>query len=189
MRRQLPPAWQTGRLAVADAVPADVPRLCDIFNSCHAVVDWDPTFYLVAESELASLVRQSQAEAGPDAGFRLQGLRRREDGELVGYFHLWHAVPEPGSALVSMFVIHRAHQAQHYGREAVAGLLGQLRAAGYAFVRLRVYLKNWPALRFWIGCGFTGIHRMDGAATHTAAAHASLILEQALADGLAQPVA
>jgi ribosomal protein S18 acetylase RimI-like enzyme len=61
-----------------------------------------------------------------------------------------------------MFVLHPDWQGKHLGREVVEGLAEQLRALEYSAIWLRVYLKNWPALRFWITNGFTNILAYEG---------------------------
>lgn len=179
---QLPAAWQTEHLRIRDSVPEDAPRLTAIFNACAYVGVWDETFQIVPESEVAGLVANSQSMDGEHARFRLQAITVQQTGELVGYFHLYQGVrQDPGAVGISMFVIHPDHHGQRYGDEVAQGLWRQLHSLGYRTVRLQVYLKNWPALRFWISQGFTTILRYEGAARLTPESYASLILAKELA--------
>jgi ribosomal protein S18 acetylase RimI-like enzyme len=163
------------------AVPADVPQLHAIFTACAYVEPWDPTFKPVPEAELAQLVQQSLATEGEYSRFKLQPIRTRTGDEMVGYFHLVHGAPEPDMAVISMFVLHPDYQHEGFGQELIAGLAEELRRLGYTAIRLRVYLKNWPALRFWTKAGFTTIVQYMGDPVHTAESQASLRLEKRLA--------
>ena len=176
----LPNCWQTERLVMMDATLADAPRLHTIFTACHYVEPWDPTFKLVPESELAELVNRSLVTEGDNHRFKLQTIRTGAEGEMAGYFHLYHGVPQTYISSISMFVLHPDYQRHHFGQEVIAGLAEQLRKLDYTTLSLRVYLKNWPALRFWIRAGFTTITQYDGDPTHTVTSQASLRLEKQL---------
>jgi diamine N-acetyltransferase len=183
MKEYLAPEWATQRIRVRDCQPADVPRLAAVFNACHYVAPWDPTFRLVPESELDELVRNSLSTEDETAAFRLQYLESLDGRTPIGYFHLQHdspRLPQADTAFISMFVIHPDHQGQRYGQEVVAGLAAQMATLGYAAVWLKVYLKNWPALRFWLQQGFNKIIKYDGDEQFSEAAQAALILEKPL---------
>ncbi|MEZ4710726.1 MAG: GNAT family N-acetyltransferase [Caldilineaceae bacterium] len=177
----LPAQWATARLAIRDCSLPDTPRLQAIFNACHYVEPWDKTFYLVSEQEIAELVRQSLRVDDEHRRFRLQCICLRQEPDIiVGYVHLHHGVPTAQLVFISMFVMHPDYQQQHFGQEIIAGLAAQLQSLGYEALRLDIFLKNWPALRFWIKAGFTTILEYEGDATHTPTGHASLLLEHRL---------
>ncbi len=178
----LPQRWDTARYQIADSTPADVPLLTAVFNSCAYVEPWDPTFRPVAEAELAGLVAQSLADEGDARVFRLQAIRPRGGDDPVGYFHLWHRRPQPDQVGISMFVIDAGHRGHGAGEEVVEALAARLAGLGYRAMRLEVYLKNWPALRFWIARRFTTIDGYEGDRAHDAASHASLRLARRLAE-------
>jgi diamine N-acetyltransferase len=183
MREYLPPEWTTERIRIRDSKLADVPRLTALFNACHYVAPWDPTFQLVAESELAELVTKSLSTTGETAAFRLQYLESVDGRTPIGYFHVQHHspnLPQADTAFISMFVIHPDHQGQRYGQEVAAGLARQLAERGYVAVWLEVYLKNWPALRFWLQQGFDKIIEYDGDKQFSQSAQATLVLEKRL---------
>ena len=108
----------------------------------------------------------------------MQTIFVQESGETIGYYHCYHGVPTQADlSFISMFVLHPGKQKQGYGREVMESVLDQSRALGdRAALGARVYLKNWPALRFWVGLGFEQIDRMDGDKTHNDTAQASLVL-------------
>lgn len=178
--RLLPVHWETNRLDIADATIAEVPRLHAIFSSCEFVEPWDETFHPVPQEEILELVNQSLADDPAYHYFKLQSLREKETGQIVGYFHLHHGRPQASVCWVSMFVLHKNHQSQGYGREAIGGLARRVRELEYQAIWLRVYLKNWPALRFWVSQDFRSILKVDGDQQYSPAGYASLVLERRL---------
>jgi ribosomal protein S18 acetylase RimI-like enzyme len=181
--RFLPSSWTTKRIEVTDSTLQDVPQLTHLFNACSYVAAWDPTFHPVRDDDLSQLVTRSLAATGEDHAFRLQCLRSTRDDVLIGYFHLHHRpprLPQQATAWISMFVIHPTYQRHQFGQEVVAGLAQQLAQCSYVAIWLKVYFKNWPALRFWIQQDFTRIIEYDGARLHTETEHASLVLEKRL---------
>jgi ribosomal protein S18 acetylase RimI-like enzyme len=175
----LPAEWTTERLRISTAALDEAVELHAAFNACSDLESFDPTFHPVPVETLHDLIRKSLA-LGSDSSeaFHLQGIRLRETRELLGYFHVSYRVPEPGTVWISMFVLHPRYQRGGYGGEVIRQLLEQLRMLGsYDAVWLRVYLKNWTALRFWIDRGFSRIVRYEGASVHAPDAAASLVLE------------
>jgi ribosomal protein S18 acetylase RimI-like enzyme len=178
----LPHSWQTERLLIQNVALAETGRLREVYNSCNYVEPWDKTFHLVSEEEIAGLVNNSLAFGRTDQNrFQMQSIRQKESGQIIGYFHLYHGRPHPHVAIISMFVIHRDHQKERVGQEVTAGLWQQLHQTGQiTAVWLDVYLKNWPALRFWLANGFNTIIDYDGDPIHTDTSHANLCLEKKL---------
>jgi|GEM_PF-588065 ribosomal protein S18 acetylase RimI-like enzyme len=183
IKKYLAPEWSTERIQIKDSKIQDVPLLTEIFNSCNYVEHWDPTFYIVEESELKQLVKRSLSKTVNNRGFRLQCLEVKHSGKIIGYFHLQHyspRLPQPATAFISMFVVHPEFQGKRYAQEVVAGLARQLAELGYIAIWLEVYLKNWPAIRFWVQQGFNKIIEYDGADQFSETAQATLILERRL---------
>ena len=76
-----------------------------------------------------------------------------------------------------MFVLHPSQHQQGYGREVMEGVIDQSKTMGDRMaLGARVYLKNWPALRFWVGLGFKQIDKMDGDKIYSETMQASLVL-------------
>ncbi|VAW35680.1 hypothetical protein MNBD_CHLOROFLEXI01-388 [hydrothermal vent metagenome] len=79
-----------------------------------------------------------------------------------------------------MLVLHPNVQKNSYGSEFIQNLSKIAQAAHYHAIWLDIYLKNWPALHFWIKSGFTTIIEMDGEPQHTVTSHATLVLAKNL---------
>ena len=181
--KYLAPEWSTERVRIKDSSAQDVQRLTEIFNSCNYVEPWDPTFSIVDENEINLLVEKSLSTADENTGFRLQCFEIKDSRKIIGYFHLHHhspRLPQPATAVISMFVIHPEFQGKKYAQEIVAELAKQLADCGYIAIWLAVYLKNWPALRFWLQQGFNKIIKYDGDNQFSGTAQASLTLEKRL---------
>lgn len=176
----LPPRWETARLVIEDGRSPDVSSLHAIFSACAYVAPWDDTFREVPLADLVALVNRSQTAVGEDYRFKLQCVREKATGEIAGYFHVSHGAPEPHTVWISILVFHPDFQKQQYGRETIDGLCHQLLALGYEAIWLKVYLKNWPALRFWISNGFTKILKYEGDKTLTPSSYAAIRLERKL---------
>jgi ribosomal protein S18 acetylase RimI-like enzyme len=175
---RLPENWQTNRLTIQDGTPQDVPWLMTIFNACSHFGPWDPTFQIYPEETFAELVASSVDSGMGNGRFQLQTLRFQM--HLIGYYHCYHHNPQPQTLFISMLVLHPNQQKEGFGTELVTTLAQQAKSCGYQAIWLDVYLKNWPALRFWIKSGFTTIIEMDGAPQHNPTAHASLVLAKTL---------
>ncbi len=173
-----PPVWSSARLDVRDSVPEEADALCSLFNACSYAGAWDETFRPEEPEVLAELIGRSMA---PGNHFRMQTVRAKGSVEIVGYFHLSFDFPKPKLAWISIVVVDPRHQRKGFGRELVAGLVGQVQALrSYKAIWMKVYLKNWPALRAWISVGFRDIIEYRGEKTFSPDGHASLILARKL---------
>ena len=178
----LPSAWGTEHLNITDSQIQEVEQLRDVFNACCYVEKWDPTFSIVDYDVIAELVTKSLSSIpDKDQQFRMQTIRLQKEKQIIGYFHLTHGSPKSELVFISMFVIHPDFQGQQYGQEVLTGLSNQLRMLKrYRAIWLDIYLKNWPALKFWVAQGFTKIIGFEGPKEHSETAHASLVLEKDL---------
>jgi diamine N-acetyltransferase len=182
MPKLLPSTWQTECLSIQNSGLADARRLQEVFNSCHYVHPWDKTFYIVSLEEIEGLVMKSvQTTPDSEKPFNLQTVRLKASGEMIGYYHLRYHHPHPGLIFITMFVIHKEYQKAGYAQEVTRGLLEQLRTLGeYHAVWLEVFVKNWPAMRFWINAGFTTIIDFEGDAALADETYASMVVERKL---------
>jgi diamine N-acetyltransferase len=78
-----------------------------------------------------------------------------------------------------MFVLHPDYQKGGFGTELLTHWRSS-QTASHQAIWLEIFLKNWPALRFWIKSGFTTIIDINGAPQHDATAHASIVIAKTL---------
>ncbi len=176
----LPDRWGTERLIVRDAVMEDVPHLQNVFNACSYVGEWDNTFYEETEEAFTQLVSKSiKLNHSTEEIFKMQSVLLRGGENIIGYFHLFHDAPITHHVWISMFAVHPHFQKNRYGSELAYGIWDQFRSLGeYEAIWLRVYLKNWPALRFWIEMGWRTIVRYEGDTVHADDTMAAVVLEK-----------
>ncbi len=175
-------SWETDRLIVRDATMKDVPNLRNVFNACAYLGEWDNTFYEETEDAFIRLVSKSLGlNHTPKDIFKMQSVMLRGYDQIIGYFHLYHDAPLPRKVWISMFVLHPHFQKNRYGSELAYGLCSQLKQIGeYEAVWLKVGLKNWPALRFWVDMGWNTIVHYEGDTVHAENTMASIVLEKKL---------
>lgn len=175
----LPTRWRSDRLLLRDARLDDVDRLLALFNANSFVAPWDPTFRAIERPEMERLVEASLAGFSPKGKpFQLQCFCAGPPDQIAGYYHMTFGAPEIDTIWISMFVIDPGLQRHKYGSEAIAGVnahfhrLGRFRAAW-----AQVWLKNWPALRFWTRAGYNRVVSIEGDAVYAPDTQASVILE------------
>ena len=181
--KSLPTLWTTERLIIRDSSSEEAERLCEIFNANAHIGKWDPTFQVIDVTEIERLIQKSfsREEQGHEH-FQMQTVFERDAGQIIGYFHCYHGVAKDGTrfddiSFISMFVLDPKWQQHGYGGEIIDNLIDQSVSLGdRACLGARVYLKNWPALRFWIKQNFRHIARMDGDREHGPETHASVVL-------------
>jgi len=178
----LPESWETEHLHIRDCALSEVKRLQEVFNACAYVGRWDKTFHVETEETFINLISTSLSGGDNlDKPFKMQSIRMKGNTEIIGYFHMYYRSPRPDIVWMSMFVIHPNCQKFHFGSEVVARLSEQIKQIDeYTAIWLEVYLKNWPALRFWIMMGFTSIIEYRGDKIPADDSFASLVLEKRL---------
>jgi len=181
--KALPTLWTTDRLIVRDSILDEAERLCDVFNANQHIAPWDPTFKPINTAEIERLITKSNSREEPGhENFQMQTVFEHEAGQIIGYFHCYHGVAKDGTrhddiSFISMFVLDPKWQQHGYGGEIVENLIDLSRTLDdRSCLGVRVYLKNWPALRFWTRQNFRHIERMDGDREHGPEAHASFVL-------------
>ena len=119
----LPWQWQTERLVIQDATLTEVDELRTVFNTCHHIEKWDPTFILVPLAEMTELIAKSvNAPADSETQFRLQAARIRGDERIIGYFHTYQKQPTPNLPWPSCYNQARMAALHHQKRRPPARL-------------------------------------------------------------------
>ena len=176
-----PSHWTTERTRIDNVRPEEAASLAVLFTSSSDIARFDPTFHPVDEAEVLTLIEESRHSEAQAQGFRMQAMRLRRTDDLIGYLHFREATPQPDVVGLTMFVIRPEFRSNGYGHEIADALIGHLsRDPMNRAVWARVYLKNTPALRFWIGRGFTQVVQHRGRHVHVEGEHTSVILERVL---------
>ncbi len=166
--RLLPKEWKTERLIIRDSLKEEIPELQKIYDECAYIGEL--TGYH-DERENPILMEFNHETLPPDGKpelHRLQTILEKKTGELVGYFIPYHGYPDPETLWIAVLAIRPSFQRQKFGKEVVQELsleakkLGTFRRMGIA-----VGVGNDPAMKFWSGCGFTDVLKIEDHGTHS----------------------
>ncbi|SHO43360.1 GNAT family N-acetyltransferase [Anaerocolumna xylanovorans] len=87
---------------------------------------------------------------------------QKVNGQIIGFFDLYHGYPDKDTIWISIFVIDKEVQGKAYGQEVIKAICDECKKAGWKSIGLGVYLKNWKGLRFWSNNGFNKIMGIYG---------------------------
>ncbi len=96
--------------------------------------------------------------------------------EPVALMELYQGYPGERDLYIGLFAVDPTHRGQRIGSELMDGILSLAAERSYETVRAAVDLKNWAALRFWIGCGFKEAVKVSGDREHGGDAFARIEL-------------
>ncbi|MGK9251345.1 GNAT family N-acetyltransferase [Paenibacillus humicus] len=135
--------------------------------------------------QLAELKQEAQAanpnEVGTAAESKEDGTAAepKEDGnaaEPAALIELYRGYPGERDLYIGLFAVDPSQRGQRLGSELVEGIIRLAAERSYHTVRAAVDLKNWGALRFWIGCGFKEAVKVSGDREHGGDAFARIEL-------------
>lgn len=181
MKDQIPSKWGTQNLLLEDATQVEVAELQAVYDNCSYIGDWTGADgggenYMQEEFDKRHLPPEGVSEL-----HRLQSIKLKADGEIIGYAVLYHGFPDEKTLWIAILAIHTDHQGKQFGKEFTEGLIAETKKLqGYNRLGLTVGIKNWPALRFWINNGFTNVLKLNGDKVHSEKTFADLWLTQDL---------
>ncbi len=183
----IPNQWETQHLVVKDSILADLPELDQIFAACAYMEEWSGWKQVkqaahIEESALTDsfIIEGELPPNGSNEFWRVQPLRLRDTGEMIGFLALYHGYPTADIVIINYLIIHPDFQGKGYGQELVRGLCEHVKSLGYTRMRTMVDLKNWPAVRFWSQAGFDKIIQYSGDKIISEKTFAHLWLEKTL---------
>jgi ribosomal protein S18 acetylase RimI-like enzyme len=178
----MPYTWETGQLHAADSTPDEIPEIQEICNACSYIHEW--TGWKTEDHPGATMLSVfTDGELPPNGSkdfFRLQSVRLRDTGQMIGFLEAYHGFPTPDTFWAVYLAIHPRFQGKGFGQELIHELSDIVRQLKYTRIRLVASLKNWPALRFWIKEGFDKIADMQGDKLYSEKTFADFILEKSL---------
>lgn len=178
---QISNAWQTERLIIKDAVAEEIEELENIYQNCSYIGQWTGLESIDEHPMHLEFEHRNLSPNGKKEFHRLQLIRLKEDGKIIGYLVLYHGFPNEKTFWLAVLAIHTDYQGKKLGQEAVAGLIKEVKQLQiYDRVGLTVGIKNWPALRFWINTGFDTIINFKGDKIYSEKTFADLWLVQKL---------
>lgn len=179
----LPTAFETARLRVRDVRADDLADVELCLSETGDIVHLDPFFGPAPRQELLDLIGRSTAgarEAPRQA--QMQMIHRRDDGHLLGYWHVMRVPGRPHTVGVGLMLIRPDFRRGGYGAEFIEAAAAHLRAGGEQELWARVFLRNHPALEFWGRQGFDHLRLHRGRIVQPPEDKRSLMLARVLAE-------
>jgi len=160
----LPSTWQcSDDWTVIRAKKDDAQEIMSLCNACHYLHAVDENFIL-RENKYFEDIITSPHHSENEKIYRSFNycLKQNNEGTLLGYFQCIAEYPESGTMWINALIIDPRHHGKGIGRDFLRSFEQKIYSDIIHNLSLRVSLKNYPALRFWIANGFTNIHRFQG---------------------------
>jgi ribosomal protein S18 acetylase RimI-like enzyme len=185
----LPERWETERLMVQDTTLGETPELQQVMDTIQEIRGWTGDGMTDEPDRRVSsvLTEPPLPPNGSEERFRMQSIRVKGTGELIGLLTMYHGFPADDVFWVHTLALALRFQGQGYGPELIRGLCGTVTQLGtYTRMQLFAHLKNWRALRFWTSAGFDRVVEIRGDKVYSADANAYVRLERCLSGERAQ---
>jgi RimJ/RimL family protein N-acetyltransferase len=161
-RNLLPHFWQTERLSISDSILDEIPELQQINDLVPQTENWMDTEehegplnsmrYALEHGSLPPIPERSKDF------FRLQSVRLRASGELIGFLAAYHGFPQEDVFWPNAVTLHPDFQGKGYGTELLRGLCDTVQQLGsYTCLRTYVHLGNLRSLRMCVKAGLNKI--------------------------------
>lgn len=172
--------WETKRCIIAEAQDRDLQDMASIFSENTDAVRSQGAN--CAPQELASVLLHHKAlpPNGDPSREHTFLIADKESKETIGLLSIYRGYPKTTTLYIGSLFFKRKWQKRGLGREITGSL--ELRAVedGYGEARVAVGLKNWPALRFWVGLGYERITRITGDEAFANGAYADIELAKCI---------
>ncbi len=182
-RNRLPQKWQTRRLRIEDSTLDEVEELQHINDMVPQTRGWTRVDYPdETPDSLLSALQEGVLPPTPDRSkefFRLQSIRLKSTGELIGFLGVYHGFPEEDVFWINAITFRPEFQGKGFGPELMEGLCVIVVQLG-SYTRMRTYvaLNNWPSLRLCLKAGLDRMLEIVGDKVHTDQAEAHVLLEK-----------
>lgn len=149
--------WNTHNFIIREAENADVETLNRICSS------WEDKIIVEGEAFPQGYIENciSNGDLPPIKGADISNyyfmVIQRINGEIIGFFDLYHGYPNNETIWISIFMIDKNAQGNSCGEEVIKSICVECKKQGWKSIGLSVYLKNWKGLRFWTNNGFDKI--------------------------------
>jgi diamine N-acetyltransferase len=160
--RLLQSDWETKRCTLTEAQEEELEVMASIFSdNSNAVRSQGPD---CAPKKLASVLLHHEAlpPNGDPSRERTLLIADKESKDTIGLLSLYCGYPTPTTLYIGSLFFKQKWQRRGFGREMMGTV--EIRAVedGYGEARVAVGLKNWLALRFWVGLGHDRVTRITG---------------------------
>lgn len=155
----LPATWQcSDEWTVVRAKIDDAEGITALYNACHYLYDVDENFIRREKEYYQEILGNIyHTENGRDYSSYCYCLKDNETATVMGYFQCIAHYPDDGTMWISAMILHPDYHGKNIGKKFMTSFEEKLSSDTIKHISLRVSLKNYPALHFWIANGFTTI--------------------------------
>ena len=165
VKNMIPSIWETNRLSIKDLVEEEIQTVQKLYEQGSFVHQWDggstDNDYVFRCFTVGDLPPDGNKDQ-----FKIQVIRMKETGLIVGLLTAYHGYPVPETFYINYLYIDKEYHQQGLGQEVINELLRIIKGFQYKEVRANVAIKNWPALRFWTKLGLNTIQGIFGDREH-----------------------
>ncbi|OXM13410.1 GNAT family N-acetyltransferase [Paenibacillus herberti] len=182
----LPTDWETKRFRIRRIQAAEAGQVQDFYEKVMPSTGWNEGTFNPTYISDAMAGKPELPPNGEVGRVLMQLAERKESGEeqdIAALIEMYHGYPGEQDLYIGLFGIDPNYRGLGYGKEIVAGIVQAASELGFEKVRVAVDLKNWPGLRFWIGCGFTEAVKVKGEWEHGEEAIAVIELAMSIEKG------
>ncbi len=173
-KQLLPATWQcSDEWTVFRAKSDDTDGIMSVYNACNYLHEVDEHF-IRREKQYFQEIVESLHHRENDCDYQTYCycLKDNETAVIMGYFQCIADYPDNGTLWISAMIVHPDYHGRNVGKKFIASLEGSLSGDTIKKISLRVSLKNYPALRFWLANGFNTILHFEGERRYTSQSNA-----------------
>jgi RimJ/RimL family protein N-acetyltransferase len=151
--------FETTRLSATEVGEDDIGDLLDVYLSNRAYLDLTEGSGGVAGAYDRGMLERDLAMSEMTPGRHTCTLRLRDGGTCVGLLDWIDKNPNDGAPWIGLVMIHTDHQRRGLAAEAIAGLAGHGRAAGWPRLREGVIDGNEAGMALALALGMREVER------------------------------
>jgi len=179
--KRIPSEWETERCLVAPAGDGNLLRMASIFSD-NAEVLRSLGKDCAVEKLASDLLHHAALPPNGDPNREHACLIvDKESKEAIGLLGVYCGYPKGTTFYIGSLFLKRNWQRRGFGGEIVRALELNALEQGYDEARVNVGLKNWPALRFWVGLDYNRVTRISGDRAFADTAYANIELAKCFA--------
>lgn len=143
----------------------DAPKLQQLLKELYQKGNWELVSGEPYESDFfeRTIKKPGLPPNGTIDSARRFSIRDKRSGDYIGWLGVYYGFPRKGCLWISEFFFAPTSQGHGYGQELAWDLIQKTKQRkSFDAIQLGVFLKNWPALRFWSQIGFNKMVRFGG---------------------------
>lgn len=143
----IPSLWETKRLTMEDLIKEDIQTVQKLYEQGSFVHHWEGGS-IDEEYAYRCFTDGDLPPEGTKDQYRIQVIRMKESGHIVGLLTTYHGYPTPETFYINYLYIDRESHNQVLGQEVIYELLDILKRIEYDEVRANVAIKIGQPLGF-----------------------------------------